>query len=383
MSNVKVFKKGEALFKEGDKAASVFLIQSGSVSVHLTRHHHQIDICTLGSNQVVGEHALAGVLTHPHSAVCRAETKAIELTLDDVKKQVEAPAVSQIMRFLTKGLTDKLKIVMKELQSMKLEHDTTPCPAEQTAKIFGTVFHVCRVKGETKPDGTVSVPWHLAKQYAQRVFLENPKRFETATNVFVKLGVAKYEMGKHEDDPKAPEEIVKVHFTDLALVEQFFEFYQYYHFKAGKQDLLKTEERVMHFTQMLLSLADPNALDRNGAATVEFAALAEKVKEEMGVQLTDGQFAMLEQKGLLVKRASGDKGVIVKFDYREFERTMKVWKVLREVERWNEKGFVDPNEAVVEAKVKKAGPECPQCHAPYQGSPKFCSECGAKIAQAA
>ncbi|MES2962726.1 MAG: hypothetical protein V4760_02475, partial [Bdellovibrionota bacterium] len=225
--------------------------------------------------------------------------------------------------------------------------------------------------------------WPLAKQYAQRVFLENPRRFETATNVFVKLGVAKYEFAKNEDDPKAPEELVRVHFTDLALVEQFFEFYQYYYFKGGKQELLKTDDRVMHLTQILLTLAKGETPDRNGAVKVDFAKIGEAVKEEMGLQLNADHFTLLENKGLFVKRASGDQGVTVSFDFKEFDRTMKVWKVLREVERWNEKGTVDPNEAVIEAKVKKAGPECPDCHKPYQGQPKFCSECGAKISQAA
>lgn len=385
MSNVKVFKKGETLFKEGDKATSVFLIQSGSVNLHLKRHKSQIDICTLGSNQIAGEHALSGVLTHPHTAICMAETKFIELSIDDVKKQIEAPAITQVIRFLVKGLTDKGKIVMKELQSMKLEHDTTPCPLEQTAKIFGAVYHVSRVKGDAKPDGSVVVPWPLAKQYAQRVFLENPKRFEMATNVFVKLGVAKYEKAKNEEDPdpKAPEEIVRVIFTDLPLVEQFFEFFQYYYFKGGKLELLKTDDRVMHLTRILLDLAKTETPDRNGAVQVDFAKIGEMVKEEMGMQLNADHFALLENKGLFVKRSSNDKGVAVGFDFKEFDRTMRVWKVLREVERWNEKGSVDPNEAVIEAKVKKAGPECPECHKPYQGAPKFCSECGAKIVQAA
>jgi hypothetical protein len=383
MSNVKVFKRGETLFKEGDKATSVFLIQSGSVNLHLKRHKQQIDICTLASNQIAGEHALAGLLTHPHTAICMNETKAIELSIDDVKKQLEAPAVSQILRFLVKGLTDKSKIAMKELQSMKLEYDTTPCPLEQTAKIFGAVYHVCRVKGEAKPDGTVVVPWPLAKQYAQRVFLENPKRFEMATNVFVKLGVAKYEKAPNEDDPKAPEEIVRVIFSDLPLVEQFFEFFQYYYFKGGKLELLKTDDRVMHLTRILIDLGKAETPDRNGAVQVDFAKVGEMVKEEMGLQLNADHFSLLETKGLFVKRSSAGQNVTVGFDFKEFDRTMKVWKVLREVERWNEKGSVDPNEAVVEAKVKKAGPECSECHKPYQGTPKFCSECGAKITIAA
>ena len=104
---------------------------------------------------------------------------------------------------------------------MKLERDNTPCPPDQTAKIFGTIYHVARAKGETKTPGTVTIPFPLMKQYAQRVFLESPKRLEMAINIFVKLGVAKYEWAKLDEDPTAAEEIGFVHFTDLPLVEQF------------------------------------------------------------------------------------------------------------------------------------------------------------------
>ncbi|HVK60211.1 MAG TPA: Crp/Fnr family transcriptional regulator [Bdellovibrionales bacterium] len=382
MSTVKIFKKGEVLFKEGDKVSNVFLIQSGSVSLHLTRQKQQIDLCVLGSNTIAGEHALAGILTHPHSAVCMMETKAIELPVEAVRVQVEGG--TQLVKFLTKGMSDKLKIVMKELQSMKLERDNTPCPADQTAKIFGALFHVVRSKGETKTEGTITASWPLVKQYAQRVFLESPKRLEQAANVFVKLGVAKYEWVKNEEDPEAPEEIGFIHFTDLALVEQFFEFFQYYYFKGGKTELLKTDERVMQITATLLEAAQGEQLDRHGAARLEYSKVLEKFKSAMSLQLNNDHFALIEQKGLFVKRQSTDTGIVLHFDYREFDNTLKVWRVLREVERWNEKGSVDPNEAIVDSrKVHKAGPECAQCHAPYEGTPKFCSECGAKISQAA
>lgn len=384
MSTIKVFKKGETLFKEGEKATTIYLIQSGSVNLHLQRQKQQIDLCVLGTHQIVGEHALSGQLTHPHTAVCTSETKAIELPIEAVKAQIDGG--SQLFKFLSKGFSDKLKVVMKELQSARLERDNTPCPPDQTAKIFGTVYHVARAKGETKKEGVITVQFPLMKQYAQRVFLESPKRLETAINVFVKLGVASYEMVKNEDDPEAPDEIGFVHFTDLPLVEQFFEFYQYYYFKGGKTELLKTDDRVIQMTTALLELGAGEQLDRHGAVRIDYTKVVEKIKEAMGLQLNNDHIGLLENKGLFVKRQSLDKGgIVLQFDFREFERTLKVWRVLREVERWNEKGYVDPNEPVEAKKaIAKGGHACPQCSAPYEGAPKFCSECGHKLlAQAA
>ncbi len=384
MSTIKVFKKGEVLIREGEAAKAVYLIQGGSVSLFLTRQKQTIELCVLGSQQIVGEHALSGAMTHPHSAVCMTETKVIELPVEGVKTQLEAS--SQLTKVLAKGLSDKLRVVLKELQSMKLERDNSPCPADQTAKIFGALFHSTRLKGETKTDGVITSSWPAVKQYSQRVFMESPKRLEQAANIFVKLGVAKYQWVKNEDDgPDAVEEIGFIHFTDLDLVEQFFEFFQYYHFKGGKTEMLKTDDRVMQLTNILIDLGRALAPDRNGVVNLEFAKLSDHYKEVTGLQLNIDNFSLLEAKGLFVKRQSTDKGVFVGFEFKEFERSARVWRVLREVERWNEKGSVDPNEPVAEpTKFKKAGGcECPSCHQPQSEGAKFCSECGTKIQLAA
>lgn len=380
MSTIKIFKKGEALYREGEKSLNVFFIQSGQVALTLTRQKQTIELCVLGTNQIAGEHGLAGIVTNPHTAIVLAEVKAIELPLEGVRAQIDGG--TQLMKFLSKNMADKLKVVMKEFTSMKLERDNTPCPPDQTAKIFGTLFHVARTKGETKEDGTISVDFRMLKQYGQRIFLESPKRLEQAANIFVKLGVAKYEWTKLEDEPDAPEEIGLIHFKDLPLVEQFFEFFSYYHFKPGKGEMLKTDDRVIHMAQLLVELSKGETVDRRGAVRLDYTKVIERYKATTGVPLNNDHFTMLENKGLFVKRQSTDTGVFISFDLKEFENTMKVWKVLREVERWNEKGSVDPNEAVVEIK-KKSGPECPACSKPYEGQPKFCSECGHKLVHAA
>lgn len=374
MSNIKVFKKGDFLFREGESAKAVYFIQSGAVQLHLSRQKQTIELCILGSNQIAGEHAISGATVNPHTAVCLGEVKAIELPVDGVKTQIES--ASQLTKFLTKGLSDKLRVVFKELQSMKLERDNTPCPPDQTAKIFAALFHSSRLKLE----GT-KTNWPAAKQYAQRMFLESPKRLEQACNIFVKLGVAKYEWVKDENDPEAPEEIGFVHFTDLPLVEQFFEFYQYYYFKGGKLEFLRTDDRVMQLVQILIELGSHETPDRNGVVRLDYSKVVAKVKDVMGLSLNSDHFTLIENKGLFVKRQSLDAGGIsLQFEFKEFERTHKNWKVLREIERWNEKGSVDPNEPVIEPKMKKVGSsECPSCQHSHEEGAKFCSECGTKL----
>ena len=106
----------------------------------------------------------------------------------------------------------------------------------------------------------------------------------------------------------------------------------------------------------------------------------------MNLQLNPDHFTLLENKGLFVKRQSTDKGVFIHFELKEFMQSSRVWRVLREVERWNEKGSVDPNEVVNEglkAKKVSAFGDCSKCNNPHDEGAKFCSECGTKVAAAA
>ena len=379
MSNTKIIKKGGILFKEGEKTGTLFLIQSGSVSLQIQRQKAPIELLSLNANQIVGESVLSGSPTHMYTAVATSETKVVELPAESIKAQIEQ--IPQLTKFVFKSLSDRLKLVMTDLRSSKLGHDQTPCPPEQTAKIFGVIYHTVKTKSESAQPGWQSLSWGLMKQYAQRVFMESPKRLEMALNIFVKLGIAKYQYGKPVDNPEGADEIQFVHFNDLGIIEQFFEFYQYYYFKGGKQDLLKTDERMMQLVGFLVEYAAAETRDRHGAVRIDFSKTVEAFKEKVGWSLNADHFGNLETKGLFVKRQSSETGVMLSFDYGEYERTYKVWRVLREVERWNEKGSVDPKEAVAEPRrAVKGASVCSDCQTPFEGAQKFCSECGKRVA---
>jgi hypothetical protein len=129
-------------------------------------------------------------------------------------------------------------------------------------------------------------------------------------------------------------------------------------------------------------MAASEPLDRNHTVRLDYAKVIAQMKASLGLQLNSDHWTLLEQKGLYVKRQSTETGVVLQFDFKEYERTFKIWKILRETERWNEKGSVDPFEIAAEPKkTAQASPSCcPECGAEYDGAPKFCSECGHKVA---
>ncbi|MGZ3770471.1 MAG: cyclic nucleotide-binding domain-containing protein [Bdellovibrio sp.] len=376
--SVKTFKKGEMIYKDGEKITSVYLIQSGGVNQCLVRGKKNIDLFQLGSSHILGEQVIVGQNTHATSAVASTETKVLEIPLDALRQQYET--APQMLKVIIKSLADRLRLAVNDVRSSKLEKDSSPCPEDQVAKVFGSVFHTANHKGDRSQAGRIIMDWSMMKQYSQRVFGESPKRLEQAINILVKLKMALYEMGKSIDNPEGPDEIQKVHFMDLPLVESFFEFYQYYYFKGGRSEILKVDELCQQMLGGLIKLTENEQPDRFGIVSVDFTKFTEHCKNEIGINLNNDHFNRLENKGVFMKRKNSGTGVLLQFEIKEFRSIFQSWKMLKEIDKWNEKGFVDMDEKEEKPKKRNAnGPTCPACSVELQAGAKFCHECGHKI----
>lgn len=376
--NQKTFKKGEYLFKENDKITNVYFVQSGGINVCLVRGKKTLDLYQLGTQAIVGEPLFSGQATHLYSALCTVETKVLEVAAETIKTQFEAGP--QLFKMVIRSLTDRVKASFNELKSIRLEKDASPCPEEQVAKIFGVVFHTVNHKGTKRKDGSVEIKWHMFKQYSQRIFGESIRKLEQACNIMVKLNMATYEMGKAEDNPDGPDEIQGFITGSLPLLEAFFEFYQYYYFKQGRSEILKPDDFVINMVDTFLKEAKDVVPDRFGIVSLEFMKVKERLNADHGIQLNNDHFSRLEQKGCVTKRRTIGDQIKLEFEIKELTNLHFTWKVLKEIDKWNEKGTVDINEKEEKKKVKSEN-ACVSCAAPLVAQVKFCPECGA--AQAA
>lgn len=383
MTTIKVAKRGEIIFKEGDKITNLILVQSGQASLCSVKGKKNTEIMAISQAQVAGEQGLAGALTHNFSLLANSEVKYMEIPIEAAKAQVEA--APQFLKMVTKSLLDRLKQALSELRNSSSERDQTPMPEEQVAKSFATVFHTIHHKGQaedSKNPHVIRMNWLPFKQYGQRVFGESPKRLEQICCILVKMKMASFDMGKPDDNPEGPDEIKTVHVTNLAFVESFFEFYQYYYFKGGSATFLKFDETYFNILVQMLKAFEGAPVDRQGMVTLEYSKLLEFFKTEANLNLTSAHFAQLENRGLFCKKftRSADNQVLISVDIKEWQNRKDMWRVLWEIDRWNEKGLVDMNEDILKPKKKAGnGPSCPQCSAEVQATAKFCPECDTKL----
>ncbi len=374
----KTYKRGDVIYKEGDKITHVIFVQSGSVQQTLLRNKKKVELMTCGANSVLGESGLAGAPAHNISAIAIQETKTLEVPLDTFKTQIEA--APQFLKILIKSFGERLHKAMQEIRSFKMAQDSTPCPDENVPQVFGAIFFSVLHKGVKQKDGvSYEIDWFVFRQYCQRVLGQSLKRVESAVDILVKMQLAQYIMGKPPEDPDGPDQKMGALFFDIQPIEAFFEFFQYYYYKPGKSDLLKVEDSATQIVQLMLKCVEGVEPDRFGTVSIEYAAFAEKMQEELGVKLLADHFIRLENKGVFSKRrTTGDK-VYIDFDLREYKNILYSWKFIREINKWNERGFVDLDEKEEVRKKKTDGPTCPQCGTPYQADQKFCGECGQNL----
>lgn len=376
------FKKGDLIFSEGDAITSLFFIQSGRVKFFLPRGKG-IDFLLLNAPFVTGELALYSSGKYPLSAVALSEISAFEIPIDSAKVTLEnAP---QFFKTLTKGMVEQVKSLVTELKSYKLDLDPAPCAPEIIPRLFGGVFHTIKHTGKVMPDQSVEVDWGVMKKYTYRIFNLSQDKVEGINNLMAKFGNAQFKMEKIDDDPESPEQLSKIYYKNYQLLETFFEFYQFYFYKSGKQDILKYEEPIFNIVRGLLTIANDISPDRTGTVKLELNLLLEHLKKEFALNVTASHWQVLENKGLFSKRAQGSDGKFyISFHLDDFQKTFLAWRFLREIAKWNILGSVNPKEpefpAAAPANPAKGGETiCPECKAPTNSLQKFCGECGAKL----
>jgi len=380
MSDVKVIKKGQFLFKAGDKIQSVFVIQSGQVNLCLQKNNKIIEIMTVGNGYVFADLVVLGTSQYLYSGLAQQELKVTELPLDIFKAQFES--LNPVNKSFIKSMAEKLKWSVNEVKNSKQDKSAVPCSEEAIPRVFGSIFHVLNHKG-IKKENRAKTDWLTLRNYSQRIFGESLKRLEQATQILVKLKQAEYVMGRdpNNPDPEAQAEIQGFEIYDLPALEAFFEFYQYYYYKGGKSELLKYDEANYSSLRLLLLAFEGVVSDKFGVVSKDFNEVVEFFKD-YGVSLGAGHFTSLEAKGLFCKRKNtADGKVQLQFDIKEFKTQIDIWALIKEIDKLNEKGFVDLADIDEGPKKKTAisGVACGQCHCIVSLDSKFCGECGAKV----
>jgi CRP-like cAMP-binding protein len=416
---IRNFKRGEVIYSPGLGASSVYFVQSGLISVSVLK-----DGCAqlhlVRPMQIFKEDALMTGPASGTTAIALKDTQVIEIPIEIARTLTGA--TQPPLGTLFKSLIERLKSASNELRSLRMNRGAQPCHPDLVAKVYGVIFYTARYFGKKEGDSIV-LPWNQLRTYAVETFHEEETRLEEAVYSLIKLGYAEPRTDKQESSGPVPQSDSwqDICFRNMVQIEAFFDFYQNYHFKGGYAGLLKTNDKATELTQALVRLADKYQADRAGMVTMPYKLTVDTLKATLGKTFEADQIFRLEQKGLMVKRTATQDGGVLSLFKQEFEQMLLNWKVLKEVEQWNEFGFVKLPEEInneTSATTGAAGDEkesaqlkaamealetwkpvimsgsvpvirtepprhdevlCPQCLSPVLASQTYCTTCDSEI----
>lgn len=387
MSNVKKLKKGEILIKEGDIPESLYLVKSGRFSIYIERNNSKIEIAQVNTGQLIGERILFQAQKLPFTVMAQTEATCLEVPAKLGKDLYEkADAFTKV---LMKGMSDSLLDTRKNLQSMKMETSSLPCPQKFVARAFGAVVMITHQGGmKDKTSDKWVVPWSALKLYAVRFFLEAPQRMQGVCEILMKLGYVNMVYKIIEDDTfdtgeEPEEELAEIELLNIQFIQDFAEWFQFNFYKPGRNETLFVDKMVMRIAEIIADLGEGCFVDHKKATHVDYNSVVQTVKAKMGLDFKPSHMDLLEKKGLFGVRKTKDDAVFLVFDREEFSVTAKYWKVLYELDKWNDNGFVN----MAKEEEYKAPPpgasSCPSCSGVITAEAKFCPNCGSKVNAAA
>ncbi|MCB0363076.1 MAG: hypothetical protein KDD35_10155, partial [Bdellovibrionales bacterium] len=318
---------------------------------------------------------------HILSAEALGPTKVMEVPVEVFKAQVDSahPGV----KLLVKSMVEETKTNRQTIRSLKMEKDNSPCPQFSIPTLFCLLGLVARHSGHPSEEEPtkVKLDWTVLKIFTTRMFKESLIRMQSVVELLVKLGKAEIHWEKNEDDI---DEIVSLTLFDVALIEDFAEFYQYNIYKPGKSEVIYVDALAIKAATALVEVVKDEPLDFRGAVKLEYDHVLKQVKELFRFDLKTLHLDSLEKKGLFVKRQPNDKGqVFLSYDKVEFQNMLRFWQIINEIDKWNQKGFVDLNEKPDTYEDLGANAlVCPSCKGSLNETNKFCPSCGIKLAAA-
>ncbi|MBC7691216.1 MAG: cyclic nucleotide-binding domain-containing protein [Methylotenera sp.] len=321
----RTLKTGQMLLKPGTRIENLYILQSGCVSICLTKNSRLIEVAKLFSPFSIGDEAAFGPLSWTSTALALRDSSVIEIPVALVREQLDKAPLMH--RMLIKALSDTCKASFAELKAQRSNRETLPCPPEFTSKIFGVIFHTARILGTAGDRGT-SVSWEAFRDYAHEVFDEPLHRLEDGIGVLLKMGYASLH-----------QETLTIY--EMKQIEAFFEYYSNSYFRSSNKDFLKTDPKSTKVTEEFIKVSNNYPTDRGGFAHLPFKATMDAMKAALGQSFESDQLFRLEQKGLLMKRVANAEGGTLSFYKPDFEQMILNWKVLKEIETWNENGFVN------------------------------------------
>jgi len=139
----RTFKPGEVIFKQGDTAEHMFIIQSGKVEIYVSTPQGDKSFAVLGPGEFFGEMAIIDKGTRSAAARAVDETKVI--MLDEKTFDVHVQSNPTIVRKILKNMSIRLRETNAQVQNLLIK--------DINRRVANRILVLCHQRGVKGPQG--------------------------------------------------------------------------------------------------------------------------------------------------------------------------------------------------------------------------------------
>lgn len=115
--NVRHFRPGQYLFREGDPSSCMYLIQKGTVAVRKMKGAHYVELGRVYSNEVLGELSFFDRKARSAAAVALLEVDALEIDFESLDKIYDK--VPPYMKVIIASVAERLRKANDQIRRLQ------------------------------------------------------------------------------------------------------------------------------------------------------------------------------------------------------------------------------------------------------------------------
>jgi CRP-like cAMP-binding protein len=139
----RTFKPAEPIFKQGDTAEHMFIIQSGKVEIYISTPQGEKSFAVIGPGEFFGEMAIIDKGTRSASARAVEETRVI--MLDEKTFDLHIQSNPAIVRKILKNMSIRLREANNQVQTLLIK--------DVNRRIANRILVLCHQRGVKGPGG--------------------------------------------------------------------------------------------------------------------------------------------------------------------------------------------------------------------------------------
>ncbi len=316
---LKEFKKGDLLFREGDPSDSMYVIKKGRISITKAKGAGEVELADLGPGEMLGEMAFFD--NKPRSAGARAKQDSTVIILPFSALYAQFKTFPEWLKAMVKNINGKLRDANAKIKNLERESHSdatafTPYLVTRLCAIIALVTYKC---GEKEGDALL-IPYTTLRNYCIQIF-------QTPTNKLDKMMEALQGLGlmKVEDIGEGRKKVTVLKHEQLA---RFVDYYNDYLFKDESKRITLVEKEMPALKALLFYGRKVLANDK-GVVEINLTEMQNNSMKDLGYLVGVNDTDSLVEKKLVQDKQSGNGGILTqKYVLKDVEILQPYWEII-------------------------------------------------------